>query len=51
VTGADVTALFRNRQSATVTENPELFDFNDNGQFNVADVQRLFSDLTEALTS
>jgi PKD repeat protein len=50
VTLTDVTALFDNRDSTTVTENPSLFDFNVNGAFNVADIQTLFAELTEAMS-
>lgn len=41
----DVNALFQNRNSATVTENPARFDFNGDGEFNIVDVSALFNRL------
>lgn len=41
----DVNALFQNRNSATVTENPARFDFNGDGKFNIVDVSALFNRL------
>ncbi|MGB9956395.1 right-handed parallel beta-helix repeat-containing protein [Haloferax prahovense] len=42
VTVSDVQALFANRDHASVREQAALFDFNDNGEFNIVDIQRLF---------
>ena len=41
-TVTDVQALFANRNSDAVQNNPELFDFNGDGSFSVSDVQALF---------
>lgn len=41
----DVNALFQNRNSNVVTENPEQFDFNGDGQFDIVDVSALFARL------
>jgi hypothetical protein len=41
----DVNALFQNRNSAIVTENPRRFDFNGDGEFNIVDVSALFNRL------
>ncbi|WP_146047399.1 right-handed parallel beta-helix repeat-containing protein [Haloferax marisrubri] len=42
VTVSDVQALFTSRDDASVREQASLFDFNDNGRFNIVDIQRLF---------
>ncbi|MFC7769243.1 CARDB domain-containing protein [Salinirubellus sp. GCM10025899] len=43
----DVQAIFVNRDSAVVQENGELFDFNDSGEFNNVDIQKLFTTISE----
>ena len=41
----DVQALFANRNSVAVQNNPSLFDFNGDGEVNVIDIQALFTEV------
>jgi hypothetical protein len=42
----DVTALWANRNSNAVTNNPQAFDINGDSSFNVNDVTALWSEIT-----
>lgn len=41
----DIQALFVNLEDETIQNNPENFDFNQDGNVDVVDVQKLFSEL------
>ena len=41
----DIQALFANRDSTAIEEQPRAFDYNGDGEFNVIDVQALFNQL------
>jgi len=40
----DVQATFENRESSSVQNNQEAFDYNGDGEFTIVDVNRLFQD-------
>ena len=44
-TATDVQALFANRNSEAIRNDPDAFDFNGDGEFSISDVQALFSKL------
>ena len=44
-TVTDVQALFANRDSAAIRNDPDAFDFNGDGEFSINDVQALFARL------
>ncbi|KTG18519.1 hypothetical protein [Haloferax profundi] len=46
VTISDVQAMFANRNSDTVQTNVDKFDFTDNSEVNIVDIQQLFVEVT-----
>jgi hypothetical protein len=44
VTGADAQALFTHRNDPLIKNTPEKFDFNDDGEVDIVDIQALISE-------